>query len=77
MKYKEGESVILKIGFYDEHDRKYIPKNAEGHIVNVMPVLDSYQVDFTGYALIMVPEEIISQHVYAEGEKVPLTKGRR
>ena len=60
MKYKEGETVMLKLGYYDEHDRKYIPKNAEGHIVNVMPVLESYQVDFTGYALVVVPEEIIA-----------------
>jgi len=59
MKYKEGDTVALKLGYYDEHDRKYIPKNAEGHIVNVMPVLDSYQVDFTGYALVLVPEEIL------------------
>ena len=59
MKFREGETVVLKIGFYDEHDRKYIPKAAEGHIVNVMPVLESYQIDFTGYALVMVPEEMI------------------
>lgn len=50
---------MLKLGFYDEHDRKYIPKDAEGHVVNVMPVLESYQVDFTGYALVLVPEEIL------------------
>ncbi len=59
MKYKEGETVVLKLGFYDEHDQKYIPKEAEGHIVNIMPVLDSYQVDFSGFALVMVPEEMI------------------
>jgi len=60
MKFKEGDTVLLVLGFYEEHDRKYIPKNAEGHIVNVMPVLDSYQVDFEGYALVMVPEEMLS-----------------
>ena len=60
MKYKEGETVMLKLGYYDEHDRKYIPKNAEGFIVNVMYVLDSYQVDFSGYAMVMVPEEMIA-----------------
>lgn len=60
MKYKEGETVVLKLGFYDEHDRKYIPKDAEGYIVNVMSVIHSYQVDFDGYALVMVPEEIVA-----------------
>lgn len=60
MKYKEGDTVTLTLGYYDEHDRKYIPKNAEGHIVNVMPVLESYQVDFPGYALVVVPEDIIA-----------------
>ena len=60
MKFREGETVVLKIGFYDEHDRKYIPKLAEGYIVNVMPVLESYQIDFSGYSLVMVPEEMIA-----------------
>ena len=76
MKYKEGQTVVLKIGFYDEHDRKYIPKNAEGHIVNVLPVLGSYQIDFTGYALVMVPEEMIVTNSHDDA-KMALEKKRK
>ena len=69
MKYKEGQTVILRLGFYDEYDRKFIPKNAEGHIINVMPVLDSYQVDFYGHALVLVPEEMIDLKLVMSPEK--------
>ena len=66
MKYKESETVKLRVGFYDDHDRKYIPKDTEGHIVNVLPVLECYQVDFPGYALVMVPEEMLAVNEHAE-----------
>jgi hypothetical protein len=77
MKYKESDTVILTRGFYDEHDRIYIPQNTEGQVVNVMPVLQSYQIDFTGYTIVLVPEEIISAKVAVSHDKQPAAEAKR
>jgi hypothetical protein len=76
MKYKESDTVILTRGFYDEHDRIYIPKDAEGYVVNVMPVLQSYQVDFAGYTVVLVPEEIVGAPVRHDEKKQALNQGK-
>jgi hypothetical protein len=60
LKYQPGDAVVLVINYDDDFDHIHIPKGTKGVITNMHLLLTSYDVEFTGFGTVFLPEEMLS-----------------
>lgn len=63
LKYQPGDAVVLVVNYDDDFDHIHIPKGTKGVITNMHLLLTSYDVDFTGFGTVFLPEEMLSNPV--------------
>lgn len=63
MKYRTGEEVILVVNYDDEFDHIHIPKGTKGVVTDQHLLLSSYDVEFTGFGTVFLPEEMLSSSI--------------
>jgi len=60
LKYHKEEEVILAADYDDNYDHIHIPKGTKGTITDMNLLLASYDVEFTGFGTVFLPEEILA-----------------
>jgi hypothetical protein len=63
LKYQPGDAVALVINYDDNYDHVHIPKGTKGVITNMHLLLASYDVEFTGFGTVFLPEEMLTEGV--------------
>lgn len=71
LKYQTGDEVVLIVNYDDEYDHIHIPKGTKGVVTDMHLLLTSYDVDFTGFGTVFLPEEMLSVsiHVHSQNKK--------
>lgn len=64
LKYQKGDEVILTVNYDDDYDHIHIPKGTKGTITDQHLLLASYDVEFTGFGTVFLPEEMLSFPVH-------------
>ena len=60
LKYQPGDEVTLIVNYDDDFDHIYIPKGTKGVITDLHLLLTSYDVEFSGFGTVFLPEEMLS-----------------
>jgi hypothetical protein len=60
LKYQPGDAVVLVVNYDDDFDHVHIPKGTKGVVTNMHLLLTSYDVEFTGFGSVFLPEEMLS-----------------
>ncbi len=64
LKYQTGDPVILIVNYDDDFDHIHIPKGTKGVVTDMHLLLTSYDVEFTGFGTVFLPEEMLSVPVH-------------
>ena len=59
LKYQPGDAVVLIVNYDDDFDHIHIPKGTKGVVTNMHLLLTSYDVEFTGFGTVFLPEEML------------------
>jgi hypothetical protein len=60
LKYQTGDAVVLAVNYDDDYDHVHIPKGTKGVVTDMHLLLSSYDVEFTGFGTVFLPEEMLS-----------------
>ncbi len=60
LKYQTGDAVVLVVNYDDDYDHIHIPKGTKGTVTDMHLLLASYDVEFTGFGTVFLPEEMLS-----------------
>ena len=63
LKYQPGDAVALVVNYDDDYDHIHIPKGTKGVITDMHLLLTSYDVEFTGFGTVFLPEEMLTDPV--------------
>ena len=68
LKYQPGDAVVLIVNYDDEFDHIHIPKGTKGVVTDMHLLLTSYDVEFTGFGTVFLPEEMLSVSIRVHGQ---------
>jgi hypothetical protein len=69
LKYQPGDAVVLIVNYDDDFDHVHIPKGTKGVVTNMHLLLSSYDVEFTGFGTVFLPEEMLSNPLRVSDKK--------
>ena len=67
LKYQTGDEVFLVVNYDDDYDHIHIPKGTKGVVTDMHLLLTSYDVEFTGFGTVFLPEEMLAVHLKIHG----------